>query len=330
MLALSLILTGCQGRKKTAEPQELMKIKVTTFPYIHQAPLFLAQDEGYFREQGIEVEFVELQRSTVGIPSLAAGELDVLTGAVNAGLINAIAREARIKIVADRGSSGTGAPAITALLIRGDLVKQGLADSAAGLRGKVLDSSKDTMSAFFVAKALEKFNLEFEEMTLRDVPSSAALDAVSKGSLDLIQATEPWITRFLDTGDVEMWVPDYEVIPDYQYSFTAFGPTLLEGNPEAGKKFMIAYLRGIRRYNEGKTRRNLETITKYTSLETDLLTRMGWPPIRSDGSINIRSIEEYQKWAMEKGLIDRILKPEEYWDPSFVEFANSALETSAE
>lgn len=82
-------------------------------------------------------------------------------------------------------------------------------------------------------------------MTLRDVPNSAAMDAVSKNSLGLVQATEPWVTRFLDTGDVKMWVADYEVIPDHQFSFTAFGPSLLVENPEAGKKFMMAYLKAV-------------------------------------------------------------------------------------
>jgi hypothetical protein len=34
---------------------------------------------------------------------------------------------------------------------------------------------------------------------------------------------------------------------------------------------------------------------------------------------------EFQKWLKERGFVDRILAPEEFYDPSFVDAAAAAL-----
>ena len=67
------------------------------------APYLVAQEEGFFSEQGLNVELLQFQRSQDAIPALVQGQLDVLGGALSFGFLNAITRGGNIRMVADKG-----------------------------------------------------------------------------------------------------------------------------------------------------------------------------------------------------------------------------------
>ena len=62
---------------------------------------------------------------------------------------------------------------------------------------------------------------------------------------------------------------------------------------------MVAYLKAVRQYNEGKTGRSLDIVAKATGLERELLTEACWPRLRDDGRTNIESILDFQSWAVD-------------------------------
>jgi ABC-type nitrate/sulfonate/bicarbonate transport system substrate-binding protein len=117
------------------------------------------------------------------------------------------------------------------------------------------------------------------------------------------------------------------LIPDFQFAFILYGPILLDKNPDAGRRFMVAYLKAVRQYNLGKTERNLEILAKHTGLDRELLKRACWPPMHNDGRINVRGVLDFQAWAVGKGFLDSPVKEEQFWDPRFVEYANQVLKT---
>ncbi len=325
-LALFLALQSCSPPPEQPPKPTPLTLKVTYQPYISFGPILIAQEEGYFAEQGLEIEFIKLRRSPHGIPALIQGELDVLTGAINAGFLNAIARGAPIKIVADKGHVSAGPPPSMALLARRALVEQGVLDDPDKLRGLKLITNKDNTVALFVDKALEKFGINLDDLHLFYVPPPARLAALQKGTADIVTESEPWLTRALEAGHAVLWVPDYEIIPDFQFACVTFGPSLLEERPEAGRRFMLAYLKAVRQYNQGKTERNLEILGKHTKLDRELLMKACWIPFRSDGMINVQSVLDFQAWAMEQGLIDATVAPNDFWEPAFVEYADAVLE----
>lgn len=90
---------------------------------------------------------------------------------------------------------------------------------------------------------------------------------------------------------------------------------------------MVAYLKAVRQYNQGKTERNLEILAEFTGLDRELLKRTCWLPIRNDGRINVESVLDFQDWAAGKGFLDSKVTEEKFWDPSFVQYANQVLKT---
>jgi NitT/TauT family transport system substrate-binding protein len=105
-----------------------------------------------------------------------------------------------------------------------------------------------------------------------------------------------------------------------------FGPRLLNEDRDVGVRFLMAYLESVRRYNEGKTDRNIDIIVERTELSRDVVARACWVPIRNDGMMQVESIVEYQKWAVGQELLDEIVPVDGFWDPSLVEEANKRLQ----
>jgi hypothetical protein len=88
---------------------------------------------------------------------------------------------------------------------------------------------------------------------------------------------------------------------------------------------MVAYLQGVRQYSEGATERNVEILTAKTQLAPELLQRICWQAIRSDGVLNIASTDEFQAWAVGQGYQDSIVPADQYYDRRFVEYAAGVL-----
>jgi len=75
---------------------------------------------------------------------------------------------------------------------------------------------------------------------------------------------------------------------------------------------MIAYLKSMRQYNQGKTERNLKILAKYTGLDQELLKICCWPSLRNNGQINIESMIDFQQWALKKGYLDKEIPPNQF------------------
>ena len=72
---------------------------------------YIAEERGYFREEGLQVESTPFDGAARMTPALASGQLDVGAGGVSASLFNAIGRGVPIKIVGPRARHERGASA---------------------------------------------------------------------------------------------------------------------------------------------------------------------------------------------------------------------------
>ena len=66
------------------------------------APLYLADELGFFRDVGLALDVQPLTETTQLIPLLAAGQIDVTFAGATPAMLNAVAQGARTRIVAAR------------------------------------------------------------------------------------------------------------------------------------------------------------------------------------------------------------------------------------
>jgi len=332
MLLVSILVSfvqACSGTKTEQPPMKTVKLKVLSMPYLTFAPFFIAQEEGYFSEQGLEIEFVQFDSLSQAIPALVQGELDVVSGHIRASIFSAITGGAPIKIVADKCFVNPAGCSDTAFLASKSLVEDGKLDNPSQTAGRKVSVDLTNYEGYFLDQILGPAGLTIDDVTLvEDIPSATQSDAFGSGAVDVLFAAEPWLTRIQNGGNAVMWIAPKDIIPDFEYGVIAYGPSLLTDNPEAGKRFMVAYLKGVQRYNQGKTKRNLEILAKYTELDQEILQEACWPSFRQNGNINLQSVLDFQTWAMGKGYLDKIVSGDQIWEPLFVDYANQVLDSA--
>jgi NitT/TauT family transport system substrate-binding protein len=324
-----LIMAGCLSNSELSSvtdggEKEFSTLKVVLLPYISSAPFFIGVEEGYFEEQEIKVEFVRFPSSAKSIPALAEGDLDVGAGLLSAGLFNAIGRDLNIKIVAGKGRFNTDCN-VGAIVIRKDLFESREITEIAHLKGKKIALSDYLSHGYIYSELFNRDKMSLEDIDNIQLRPSERIGALQSKSIDAAALGEPSITRAVDMGLAVKLIGYAEVYPDFQAGSIIFGPNLLEKNPELGKRFMIAYLKSVRQYNEGKTDRNIGIIQNHTDLDRDLVERSCWYTFDPNGRLNIESLLDLQEWNYKNGYVDELLTEDQLKDESFIEYANKIL-----
>jgi len=319
--------TSTSGASASAGSAETTTVKVAILPFISFAPFLIAQEEGFFKEQGLNVEFVRFTTQNELIPALTAGQIDVAAGLLSAGLFNTIVKGGAIKIVADKGYIDPAGCANIALVARKDLATAGGAMTGDQLRNLKVAHVRGSWLDYYATKVLATVGLTLDDLQVITLPSPSVPEAMNTKQIDLVLNNEPWITRLLQNGHVAILTPVQQLLPDSQSAVTLYGPGLLK-NPDAGNRFMVAYLKAVRQYNAGKTDRNIAILAKEIKLDPALLKAMCWPTLRDDGSINTASVQDFQSWSIAGKLIDEPVPEATYWDGSFIAYANKQLGAS--
>jgi NitT/TauT family transport system substrate-binding protein len=319
---LAATLPACS---KPPGPAPLKRLSVGALPYLSYGPLFIAQDEGFFTEQGLEVEFGKAVRSAEMLPTLAAGRLDALAGTISTSLVNAIERQATIKLVASKGHVNESGCAAHGLIARSDLIDSGKLKAIADLKGLRVAIPRGSWSRYYVELLLRRVGLGLDDIQILDVPDSVVPGAMDAGTLDVASASEPWLTMMEQQRIGKLWISAQKILPGFHHGMIAYGPNLLVRDQDAGRRFMIAFLKGVRRFNEGKTPRNVEILAKHTNLDPKLIRNSCWSVYDPDGNVNVDSLLEFQKWAHANRLVDRELPADALWDPSFARYAAGLL-----
>jgi NitT/TauT family transport system substrate-binding protein len=286
--------------------------------------LLIAQDQGYFAAERLDVEFTRLASVDLAVPMLIEGRIDAIAGVAVPALLYAMARGERVRAVSEKGSYQTGRCSRMAIMTR-----PGLLASRRGGSGpppiRRISVGTQAPIHYLAERTLARAGLRLDDLEVLYVPDAPEIEALAAGTLDAAIVGEPWITRALREDKAELWIAGEDVLRDQAYAFIFYGPTLLERDPDAGRRFLIAYLRGLRRYLEGKTPGNIELLARVTGEAPATLQQSCWPEFDPHGSSDVTTLRDYQDWVLERGLIERIVRDDEFWDGSFIDHANRAL-----
>jgi len=296
-------------------------VKVAYLPTADYEPLYIAKEEGFFARQGIDVEFQKVPNTAAALPLVLDGEIAVYSGPLKIGLINAVAKGEHVRIVADKGRIAPGSCTGYALMVRKDLFDKGIVTNVSDLKGHKI-AKRD--SDYDLYLALAAGNLSLDDVDTIDMEFPMVIPAFKNGAIDAGLVTEPFLTLALTSGSAVVLVPAQDFLPDFPVPLY-YGPAFLEKDPELGRRFMVAYLQGVKQYQEGKTERNLEIMSNYTHLDRNLLNQSCWLPIAPDGNLPKKPVHDYMDWMYANKKIIQKLDDNQVFDMSFVNYANGVL-----
>lgn len=338
LLLFALVVTGCQQSNSVDEPAsadttdgERVSLRVARMPYISNTVLMIAEKEGFFEEQNLDVEFVPFQSTNDLITLLLTGELDAIAPSVNIAFFNAVAREGNIKIILPLTDFAVKDCATVAYLARTEDIEAGLyADKQEWQDAKMVISTQalNSIPGYVLREVLKPTGLTVEDMQIETVSTPAQEEALRNGQVDLVYAVEPWVTRMTAQGDIAVLDNAEQYAPGLSASVIIAGPKIID-NPDVAQRFSIAYLKAVRQYLEGQTPRNVELAVELTGLSSDLVNDICWGDSSPNGTVNVDYFMDYQNWQMERGYLEEVVDPDQFYDPSFAEYAVEVLGEAA-
>ncbi|MCT2537112.1 ABC transporter substrate-binding protein [Aquibacillus koreensis] len=251
LMVLLFVLGGCSSASGKQE-DDLKKITIAEpLHLIGYLPLYLAINEGYFEEEGLDVEAVT---STGGahVTTVVSGEA---WGNIGGPESNQMANE------------DSPDPILSVV----NVVNRANVYIMADTEQKLEDDSPEALKAFFEGKTiaagryggspnlltrylLMDLGLDPEKDVTLEEPAdgSAVVSLVENGKADMAVGAEPQINGGIEKG---VWGEPFYKFPtlgDYPYSVISVRQSSIDDDPETVQGFVNAIIKGLEAVNEDK------------------------------------------------------------------------------
>jgi NitT/TauT family transport system substrate-binding protein len=305
-------------------------VRVGMLSQTSDAGIFIANDRGYLREQGLELESVPFQTAQQMVAPLGAGQLDVGGGATSAALLNAVAREVPIRIVADKGSTPVGF-GFQGLLVRKELVERGAFTGCSSFKGyRVAISGPGVSQEPGIEHALADCGLGLNDLSLVPMGFPEMPTAARNGAIDAAMMIEPLLTSALNAGVFSVYKRTDEFYPDQQIAVILYAPHIVQQR-EIGDRFMLAYVKGLRDHYDAFTRGKdkaeiLDILSRNTTVkDLAILEQLSPVGLNPDGYINMRTFSDDVEWWINHNYVQGRIEPAQVVDNSFADYAVERL-----
>jgi NitT/TauT family transport system substrate-binding protein len=243
---LLLLLVGCQ-------PSEAKPLRIAVLPILDALPLYVAEAEGYFAEQGVAVEFVPVASAAERDQLLQAGQVDgVITDLVALALYNR--DEPRVAAVR-YAMTPTSEHAQFRILAAPNL---GIT-TPDELHGAAIGVSKGTVIEYVTQRLLAAEGISAEEVALVAVPKIPdRMALLTAGELTAATLPEPLASLAMQQGAVavidDTLYPGVDNNSAVSCSIYAFRQATLEAQPAAVRAVMAAVQRASAAINAEPSR----------------------------------------------------------------------------
>ena len=310
-----MALTAVVASSSEGRCQEPLKAKIGVLRLSSSAPVFIAQDKGYFKEAGLDIELKFFDAAQPIAVATASGDVDFGVTAFTAGLYN-LAGKGALKVIGGMSREKAGYPLI-GYFASNNAHASGL-KTPKDLAGKRIAVTQ-TGSSFHYSLGLlaDKYGFKLAEIKVLPMQSLSNAAAALKGeTVDAALLPVSTARKLIDDGGARLlgWVGDET---PWQLGAVFASPKAL-GNKPLVTKLLAALVRADREYHDvilasikdgkadinDKTRPLLEIIAKYTNLPVEQVVG-NCAYIDPDGKLDVKNVANQIEWMQEQGFVDK-------------------------
>ena len=254
-----IVLAGCPRSTHDAPPPPPLHVAIDLWPGYY--PLILAQEKGFLREEGVEVEVQIPQDTDAMLSDFAAGSYDAVAVALG-DVITVTQRDPAVSVVLVTDESAGG----DALIGRIPLTPE---TSLVGMR---IGTNLGGFGELFVREFLARRGVPQDAVELLNVDAAQVPELLAAGKLDAAHTWQPYLSEAVEAGH-SVWFSSHEtpgLIPDT----IAFHRQTLEERRAEVRAFLRAWFRALEDWRadfEG----GRELIARRLEVDPDTITLEG-------------------------------------------------------
>lgn len=220
-VALCFAFAGCR------QPEQPLRIALNAWP--GYAPIFLAQEKGFFRDAGVDVKLIEFGALADARRSFETGKVDGLATTIVEVLMarDASTRDLRIVRVLDFSNGGD------------IVVARKSARSMRDLRGARIGVELSSLGVYLLARAMEKEGMALSEAVLVSKDQRSMAEGLLQGQLDAVVTYPPESSMLLAKPDFHAVFTSRD-IPGEIVDVIAFSSGVLHKRPGQVAAFLAA------------------------------------------------------------------------------------------
>ena len=298
---------------QAAEP-----LRIGLLRTLSPAPLYIAMERGYFKDEGLDANFTYFQAAQPIAAAAVSGDIDVGVTALTGGFFS-LAGRGTLKVIGgglheEQGYEGN------AVLVSNRAFDAGLTDLAK-LPGHSMGITQYGSSFHYIAGQIAaKEGFELKTVTLRPLQSIGnMLAAVRTGQVDSTMAIASQAKPLVEAGEAHIIAWAGDVVP-YQLTAVFTTSTMVRDRADALVRFGRAYRRGVQDYQEAffrsdsagkpvidaKTESVIPLIQKYVFTgDADGREKViaGAGHYSADGKLDATDVGKQLAWFKAEGLV---------------------------
>lgn len=298
-----------------ARADDLLKAKIGVLRLSSSAPVFIAQDKGYFRDAGLDVELKFFDAAQPIAVATASGDVDFGVTAVTAGLYN-LAGKGTLKVIGGMSREKAGYPLI-GYFASNNAFASGL-KTPKDLAGKRVAVTQVGSSFHYSLGLLaDKYGFKLSDVKIVPLQSLSNAAAALKGeTVDAALLPVSTARTLIDANGAKLlgWVGDET---PWQLGAIFASPKTLT-NAQLVTRLLTALTRADHEYHDviltaikdgvapinDKTKPLLEIIAKYTNLPVAQVVG-NCAYIDPDGKLDVKNVDNQIKWLQGQGFVDK-------------------------
>lgn len=177
-----------------ANAKELQTLKIYYQPVIASAPIIIGDEEGFFKEEGINLEWVKARDMAEALILLLQGSIDVIYSPLSAGVYTAVKEGKNIKLIASvtyhtKGNKFAG------LAVNSPDADTNKVFDIKSLKGKKIGVPALASVLHYCTEVfLQRNEVSINDVELIPMPVPLIMKAIEQGTLDAGHLTEPFLT----------------------------------------------------------------------------------------------------------------------------------------
>lgn len=284
------------------------KLRIGYLPIAASLPLFVSIEQGYFTQEGYEVELAQFRSSNEMAIAGAKGDLDVMVTCATNAVLDAInISGSNIKVFLANGYIKGSENAKTTDYL---LALQG--ESLSTLKGQKIAFFPGSVSRVFAEIVLPKHGLSIGEIEYVEMAPGKWLAALKSSQIKAVVAIEPYATIILESGGVVPLIEGYiaDVFDGVPLSGSWFAGDKLSSDDKV--KIVDIFANAINTIDNNREQ-SLATLGTYTKLSAEVYLKMGLNRWGITSAPHVRkSFSDFAQILYEKKAI-QILPKDENW-----------------